>query len=150
MHHNFRRLEVNSKKYIILACFFNFYTLSLTWSFRSQKLLHVLGNNYWTSCLPFSIPFNWCGIVLTLKLINDWTFDFACLVGVQSLCEPLFPWGKNLHSRLGFTLYNMYVDLDNPMILYHAISQMSISWIVINFHCFMFAFTCNLLGISMP
>jgi hypothetical protein len=71
MHHNFRCWELNSKKYIILTCSSNFYTFSLTWSFHSQRLLHVLSNNCRTSCLPFSIPFNWCDIVPTLKSIAD-------------------------------------------------------------------------------
>jgi hypothetical protein len=97
MRHNFRPWELNSKKYIIFACSSNFCTLSLTWSLRFQRLLHVSGNSHQISYLPFFIPFNWCDIVLTFKLINDWKFDSACIVGIQSLCEPLFPWSKNLH-----------------------------------------------------
>jgi len=126
------------------------YTLSLTSSLHSRRFLHVSGNSCWTSYLPFMISFNWCDIVLAFKLIRDWTFDSTCLVGVRSLSELLLSWSQNLHLRLEFTLYNMYVDLDKPMILYHVISHMFISWIMMNFHCCMSPLTCNLLGISMP
>jgi hypothetical protein len=40
----------------------------------------------------------------------------------EVLCEPLLSWGKNLHPRLEYILYNMYVNLEKPTILYHAIS----------------------------
>jgi hypothetical protein len=103
MYHNFRRWKLKLKEKHSTHMFFYFYTLSFTWSLCSWKLFHVSSNSHRTSCLPFSIPFNWCNIVLTLKLINDWTFDSTCLVGVWNICKPLFPWSKNLHFHLEST-----------------------------------------------
>jgi hypothetical protein len=142
--------KLNWKNYTMFACSFKLYTLSLISSLRSQRLLHVSCNNCQTYYLPFMIPFNWCNIVSTHKSIKNWTFDFAWLVGVQSLCKLLLSWGKNLQPCLQSTLYNMYVNLNKPMISCHVVSQISISWIMIKFHYFMSLFTCNLLRISMP
>jgi hypothetical protein len=58
----------------------------------------------------------------TLKSIKDWTFDLLACLKFEVLCEPLLSWGKNLHPRLEYILYNMYVNLEKPTILYHAIS----------------------------
>jgi hypothetical protein len=42
MHHNFRGWELNSKKYIILACSSNFYTLSLDhFAFESSSIYKI-------------------------------------------------------------------------------------------------------------
>jgi len=89
-------------------------------------------------------------IVSTHKSIKHWTFDYAYFIRVHSLCKPLFPWGKNLQPHLQFTLYNIYFNLDKPMILYHVVSHISISWILINYWCFMSFLVCNLLGIFRP
>jgi hypothetical protein len=86
----------------------------------------------------------------THKSIKHWTFDYACFFGVYNLCKPLFPWGKNLQPHLQSTLYNIYFNFNNSMILYHAILHISISWIVINSCCFMFFIVSNLLGIFRP
>ncbi len=137
-------------KFKVLGCSSNLYTLSLISLIHFQRFFHILSKSGQTSCLPFLIPFNRCGIMSTFKSINDWTFDYACLVGVWSLCKPLLLWGKNLHPRLEPTFYNIYVEIDNLMILYHVISKISFSWIMINFRYFMSILTCNLLGICMP
>ncbi len=83
--------------------------------------------------------------------VNQWLnirLCFACCIGVCSLCVPLFPWGKNLQPRLQKPLYNMHVDFNKPTILYQVVSQISISWIMINFWRFISPLVCNLLRMS--
>jgi hypothetical protein len=137
-------------KFKVLGCCFNLYTLSFTSSIHSQKFLHISSKSRQKSCLPFLIPFNWCDIMSALKSINNWTFDFACLVGVWSLCEPLLPWGKNLHHCLEPTLcqstqsndllpccfINIYFLNRDKLLLLHVCSHIQLSY---NIHAICFA-----------
>ncbi len=59
-------------------------------SLHSCKLFHVSSKRHCTSCLPFPIPFIWCGVASIDKSINDWTLDSACWVDIRNLCVPLF------------------------------------------------------------
>jgi hypothetical protein len=76
--------------------------------------------------------------------------DSTCWVDIYNLCVPLFPCGGNQQPCLLFDLYNIYVDLERPMIWYQVVSQMSKAWIVVNFHRLLIPLLCNLLGISKP
>jgi hypothetical protein len=97
----------------------------ITWSFHSWKLFHDSNNIYHTSCQPFLMPFMWCNIVFAVKSINDWTFDFTCFVDIRNLCVNLLSCDRNQQPCLLLDLYNIYVDLDTPTILYQAVSQIS-------------------------
>jgi hypothetical protein len=67
------------------------------------------------------MPFIWCGIVSIDKSIGDWTFNSACFVDICNLFVPLLPYGRNQQPCLLLDLYNIYVDLDTPTILYQIV-----------------------------
>jgi hypothetical protein len=84
----------------------------------SCKLFHVLGKKHYTSCLPFPILFVWYNMIFIDKSINDWTLDSACQIDICNLCVPLFPCGRNQQPCLLSNLYNIYVNLERPIIWY--------------------------------
>lgn len=52
--------------------------------FWQQTMLHVLST--------ISNPFHLMGNCIWIdKSINDWTFDYACLVDIHNLCIPFLP-----------------------------------------------------------
>jgi len=69
---------------------------------------------------------------------------------LHSLCAPLLPCGRSQQPYLLSSLYNIYVNLNKPTILYHVVSQISTSCIVIIFYRFMSLLVWNLLIISKP
>jgi hypothetical protein len=93
--------------------------------FHSWRFFHDSNNIYRTSCRPFLMPFIWCSIVFVVKSINDWTFDFAFFGDIRNLCVNLLPCDRNQQPCLLSNLYNIYVDLDTPTILYQEVLQIS-------------------------
>ncbi len=71
-------------------------------------------------------------------------------IWLHNLCVPLLPCGRNQQPHLLSSLYNIYVNVNKPIILYHVISQISTFCIMINFCHFVFLFVWNLLRKSKP
>jgi hypothetical protein len=94
------------------------HSIQFPWTLCSCKLFHVLGKSHCTFCLPFPIFFIWCNMVFIDKSINDWTLDSTCWIDICNLCILLFPCGRNQQPCLWSDLYNIYVDLEKPMIWY--------------------------------